>query len=78
MDEFKLLLRSVDDYYEGFEMGVVSYIKQSNDPERQHLIEDYILSHPQANTSDILLYMIKETGFYDIYPCFVDIRDMAI
>ena len=78
MDEFKLLLRGVDGYYEGFEMGVITYIKRSNDPERQQMIEDYIRSHPEANSSDVLEYMIKETGFYEIYPHFLDIRDMAI
>ncbi len=70
MEEFVLLLRKVDRYYEGFEQAVVSYIKMPGNADKKQLIENFINSHPEANSSDVLLYMINETGFYDTYPDF--------
>ena len=67
MKEFRSILRSVNRYYEDFEHAVISYIKMPGNEDKQKLIEEYIHKHPLADTSDVLSYMMTETGFYDVY-----------
>ena len=67
MNQFRELLRTVDAYYEGFEHAVVSYIKIPGNENKMKLIEDYIVHNPSANTSDVLEFMMKKTGFWDVY-----------
>ena len=68
MDEFsdfRLLLRGVDRYYEDFEHGVISYLKLPGNAHKQKMIENFIANNPLANSSDVLEYMIYETGFFE-------------
>lgn len=41
---------------------VVSFVKISENSSKDILIRDYIVSHPRANSSDVLEYMISELG----------------
>ncbi len=65
MDKFRNVLWQVDRSYEGFVHAVVSYVKMPGNKEKQIMIEDYIKQHPQANSSDVLNYMLEETDFFD-------------
>ncbi len=67
MEEFRNLLRSVNRYYEGFEHAVISYINMPGNADKQFSIGSFIRNHPDANSSDILEYMMNETGFWDVY-----------
>lgn len=67
MDRFRELLRTVDAYYEGFEQAVVSYIKMPGNENKMEMIERFIINHPSANSSDVLEFMMKETGFWKVY-----------
>jgi hypothetical protein len=71
MEEFKVLFRNVDRYYKGFEDAVVSYIKMPGNADKKELIENYILDHPEANSSDVLEYMVNETGFRKTYANYI-------
>ena len=65
MQGFKELLQHVDRSYEDFVRGVLSYTQIPGNEDKQAMIEEYIFSHPHANSSDVLEYMIKETGFME-------------
>ena len=65
--EFRKLLQGIDMYYEGFEHGVISYIKMPGNEYKQKMIEDYIIGHPDADVNDVTSYMMEETGFWEIY-----------
>ena len=67
MDRFRELLRTVDAYYEGFEHAVVSYIKMPGNENKMQMIEEYVINHPAANSSDVLEFMMNETGFWQVY-----------
>ena len=67
MDRFRELLRTVDAYYEDFEHAVVSYIKMPGNEDKKQMIESYIMNHPAANSSDVLEFMMNETGFWQVY-----------
>ena len=41
---------------------VVSFVKIPENSSKDILIRDYIVSHPRANSSDVLEYMISELG----------------
>ena len=71
MDEFIQLLRNVDRYYKGFEDAVVSYIKMPGNACKQVLIEKFISDHPEANSSDVLEYMINEMDFRETYADYI-------
>lgn len=48
------LLKCTPDYYEDFETGVVSLVK--NNGEAIGTLLNYLNKHPNANTSEILAY----------------------
>ena len=64
MNEFRKLLKNVDRSYDGFVHAVISYVKTPGNEGKQAVIEEYIKEHPQANSSDVLQFMIEETGFF--------------
>lgn len=64
MDEFRELLKNVDRSYDGFVHAVISYVKMPGNAGKQMVIEDYIKDHPDANSSDVLQFMIEETDFF--------------
>ena len=57
------LLNGVSDSYYDFVVGVLNYakLKKSN----MDAIIEYIENHPQADTSEILEYMISRDDYYD-------------
>ena len=63
--EFRILLRTVDLYYEDFEHGIISYIELPGNSYKKKMIEDFIINNPSANASDVTEYMINETDFYE-------------
>ena len=62
---FKELLQQVDRSYEDFVRGVLAYTQIPGNEDKQAMIEDYIINHPKANSSDVLEYLIKGTGFVE-------------
>ena len=66
MTDFRKLLKNVDRSYDDFVHAVISYIKTPGNEGKQSVIEDYILSHPEANSSDVLQFMIEETDFFPV------------
>ena len=67
MEDFRVLLRNVDGYYDGFEHAVISYIKMPGNDYKKDIIEEFIRTNTTANSSDVLEYMINDTGFWDVY-----------
>lgn len=62
INELKEMLYSVDRSYDDFVSLVVSFVKIPENSSKGILIRDYIVSHPRANSSDVLEYMISELG----------------
>ena len=69
MDEFRVLLRNVDRSYDGFVHAVMTYVQSNGNEDKKELIEGYIHLHPEANSSDVLQFMLEETGFFAQYDC---------
>ena len=65
MVEFRNMLKGVERSYDGFVHAVMTYIKTPGNEHKRILIEEYIKSHPDANSSDVLQFMIEKTGFFD-------------
>ncbi|MBO6214232.1 MAG: hypothetical protein J6N76_01700 [Lachnospiraceae bacterium] len=65
MGEFRIMLQNVERSYEGFVHAVISYIKTPGNEYKKDMIEKYILDNPTVNSSDVLEYMINETGFFE-------------
>ena len=61
------LLKNIDDSYDDFVCGVISYVKIPGNEYKQNLIEEYIQNHPAASTSDVTDYILEGTGFWDEY-----------
>ncbi len=72
--DFRILLRSVDRYYEDFEHAVISYLKMPGNSYKKKSIEEYIVQNPRAYSSDVLEYMIDETGFWDTYAEYLSLQ----
>ena len=62
MKEFRKLLYSVDRSYDDFVSLVISFVMIPGNKNKITCIRDFIVSNPQANSSDVLEYMIKELG----------------
>ena len=62
INELKEMLYSVDRSYDDFVSLVVSFVRIPENSSKDILIRDYIVSHPRANSSDVLEYMISELG----------------
>ena len=65
MDNFRELLKHVDRSYDGFVHAVITYVKTPGNEKKKALIENFILSTPEANSSDVLNFLIEHTGFFD-------------
>ena len=61
-------LRAVKDWYLDFESGVISYARKK--PERTANVLTYLISHPEAATSDIVEFISNQPDFYEdaAYP----------
>ena len=65
MDNFRDLLWNVCDAYDDFVAGVVSYVKLPGNETKRALIENYIKSNPDADTSAITRFILDETDFWE-------------
>ncbi len=65
MNDFRELLENVDRSYDGFVHAVISYIRIPGNETKQAVIEEYIKEHPNANSSDVLQFMIDKTDFFE-------------
>ena len=65
MSEFRQMLKDVDRSYDDFVHGVISYVKIPGNEAKVQMILDYIIRHPEANSSAVLEFMIKETGYFE-------------
>ncbi len=63
MENFRNMLLQVDRSYDGFVHAVITYVKTPGNEGKQKMIEEFIRSHPNANSSDVLKFMIEKTGF---------------
>ncbi|MBQ7077916.1 MAG: hypothetical protein IJM91_07275 [Lachnospiraceae bacterium] len=63
MNELKEMLIAVSDSYFDFVIAVLDYAKQEKD--NCNAMADYIFNHPDAQTSDILEYMIGRDNYFD-------------
>lgn len=63
MEEFKIKLLNVPDSYYGFMCGVLTYV--NNKKSRLKVVGDYIDSHPEALTSDILEFISDQDDFFE-------------
>ena len=64
MDDFRELLMRVDRSYDGFVHAVMSYVKMPGNEDKKEVIEEYIILHPESDSSDVLQFMIEKTGFF--------------
>lgn len=65
MQKFEQLLWSVNRAYEDYVRGVVAYISIPGNEGKRQMIEKYINSNPNADSADVLEYMISDTDFFD-------------
>lgn len=63
MESFRNMLFRVDRSYDGFVHAVITYVKTPGNEGKQKMIEEYICGHPDANSSDVLKFMVEKTGF---------------
>lgn len=65
MSELKRLLISVPDSYYDFVEGLLDEARKSEN-RKTELIE-FLKSHPRANTSEVLKFVIDDLGLYNEY-----------
>ncbi len=65
MREFRKLLCSVDRSYNDFVSLVITFVEIPENSNKITYIKDFIVSHPSANSSDVLEYMVKELGMVE-------------
>ena len=63
MDRLTELLNNISDTYYDFVVGVLNYTKRSS--ENLEDMTAFIENHPEADTSDILEYMINRDDYYE-------------
>ena len=63
MTELTEKLNQIPDTYHGFIVAVQNYVKKS--PERLAIVSDYLNTHPEALTSDVLEFISNQPDFYD-------------
>ena len=64
MDVLRDMLKRVDRSNDGFVHAVMSYVKSPGNEGKQEIIKNYIEDHPEANSSDVLQFMIDKAGFF--------------
>lgn len=75
VEELKKLLWNVNDAYYGFVVAIIVYAKKK--PERLRAVIDFIKSHADANSSDILEFVSNQPDFYeDAAPCYEGEEDV--
>lgn len=63
MEELYNMLNSVQDTYFEFVDSVLSYVKKK--PERLSAVKDYMLSHTDLTSSDILHFISTRPDFFE-------------
>ena len=66
MREFRELLHGVDRSYDDFVSLVISFVKIPENRTKGVLIKEFIESHPYADSSSVLQYMIDELGMAEM------------
>ena len=56
-------LNSINRSYDSFVAAVMTYI--NNKPSRQAVVEEFLNSHPDASTSEILSFISDQADFYE-------------
>ena len=62
MEILKSKLKAISDSYDDFVAGVMNYARR--DPKHVQVLNEYIDSHPQANSSDITEFIIQQPDFF--------------
>ena len=78
MDEFRDRLKCVDRSYEDFVHAVMSYVKIPGNEYKRFLIEEYMDLNPEADSSDILTFMIDNTDFFSDIPSDRNVYSLAV
>ncbi len=65
MEELRALLEGVEDTYDDFVSGIISYVKIPGNEKKAKWIADYIINHPKADTVEIIRFVLRETGFFE-------------
>ncbi len=63
MEDLTIRLNTVNDSYYGFIVAVLNYVKKKQS--RYNKVNDYLDSHPQALSSDILEYISSQDDFFE-------------
>ena len=63
MDELTHMLNNVSDSYYDFVVAVLSYAKKKE--HREKAVSEYMMSNPDAKSSDILLFVSEQEDFYE-------------
>ncbi len=56
-------LRQVEDVYDGFVLGVLTYVKKK--PSRLRAVNEFMDAHPSALTSDIVKFIMDQDDFHE-------------
>ena len=63
MENFTIRLNNVPDSYYDFVVAVLTYVKKKES--RLAVVEDFMNSHPSAQSSDILDFISNQRDFYE-------------
>ena len=64
-EDFKQMLRGLDESYEDFVAGVVAFIDLPGNAQKTDAIADFIHLHPEAGGPEVMQFMIDELHFVD-------------
>lgn len=75
VSELAKLLWQIKDAYWDYVVGVIVYAKKK--PERMKIVTEYVKSHMDATTSDIVWFISNQPDFHDdAAPCYEDDEDV--
>lgn len=63
MEDLTIRLDAVSDSYYGFIVAVLTYVKKKQS--RYNKVNDYLNSHPQALSSEILEFISSQDDFFE-------------
>lgn len=63
MNELEQLLINIDRSYPDFVGAILQYAHKK--PERLQAVLDYIKKHPEANSSDVVLFVSRQPDFME-------------
>ena len=62
INDFRILLRSVDRSYDDYVSAVISYVKMPGNMCKMQEISSYIRNNPGISSSDVLKLIVKDTA----------------